>query len=155
MLLTITTTHQPATDLGYLLHKNPARLHSFALPFGEAHVFYPEATDERCTAALLVEARHDPEIVLARARADLSEQFSFAARAFGQLVSLSEVTTALQNVSGVVAVDVNQLYKEGETALLNPYLTADAPQSGAPPDALAAELLTLAPESLAKVTVQP
>jgi hypothetical protein len=107
------------------------------------------------TAALLVEARHDPEIVLARARADLSEQFSFAARAFGQLVSLSEVTTALQNVSGVVAVDVNQLYKEGETALLNPYLTADAPQSGAPPDALAAELLTLAPESLAKVTVQP
>ena len=55
MLLTITTTHQPATDLGYLLHKNPARLHSFALPFGEAHVFYPEATAERCTAALLLD----------------------------------------------------------------------------------------------------
>ena len=55
MLLTITTTHRPATDLGYLLHKNPARLHSFALPFGEAHVFYPEATAERCTAALLLD----------------------------------------------------------------------------------------------------
>lgn len=55
MLLTITTTHQPATDLGYLLHKNPARLHSFALSFGEAHVFYPEATAERCTAALLLD----------------------------------------------------------------------------------------------------
>jgi 3' terminal RNA ribose 2'-O-methyltransferase Hen1 len=55
MLLTITTTHQPATDLGYLLHKNPARLHSFALPFGEAHVFYPEATAERCTAAVLLD----------------------------------------------------------------------------------------------------
>jgi 3' terminal RNA ribose 2'-O-methyltransferase Hen1 len=55
MLLTITTTHQPATDLGYLLHKNPARLHSFALPFGEAHVFYPEASAERCTAALLLD----------------------------------------------------------------------------------------------------
>ena len=55
MLLTITTTHQPATDLGYLLHKNPARLHSFALPFGEAHVFYPEANQERCTAALLLD----------------------------------------------------------------------------------------------------
>ena len=54
MLLTITTTHQPATDLGYLLHKNPARLHSFALPFGEAHVFYPETNAERCTAALLL-----------------------------------------------------------------------------------------------------
>src|SRR5438876_6673429 len=55
MLLTITNTHQPATDLGYLLHKNPARLHTFELSFGKAHVFYPEASDERCTAALLLD----------------------------------------------------------------------------------------------------
>lgn len=55
MLLTITTTHAPATDLGYLLHKNPARLHSFELSFGKAHIFYPEATVERCTAALLLD----------------------------------------------------------------------------------------------------
>ena len=55
MLLTITTTHKPATDLGHLLHKHPERLQSFDLPFGQAHVFYPEATDERCTAALLLD----------------------------------------------------------------------------------------------------
>ncbi|MEW6212868.1 MAG: 3' terminal RNA ribose 2'-O-methyltransferase Hen1 [Acidobacteriota bacterium] len=55
MILTITTTHQPATDLGYLLHKNPARAQSFDLSFGRAHVFYPEATVERCTAALLLD----------------------------------------------------------------------------------------------------
>ena len=55
MLLTLTTTHVPATDLGFLLHKNPARLHSFPLAFGQAHVFYPEATAERCTAALLLD----------------------------------------------------------------------------------------------------
>src|ERR1051325_2359786 len=55
MLLTITTTHRPATDLGYLLRKNPARLHSFPLSFGHAHVFYPEATTDRCTAALLLD----------------------------------------------------------------------------------------------------
>ena len=30
MLLTITTTHRPATDLGFLLHKNPARRHECA-----------------------------------------------------------------------------------------------------------------------------
>jgi 3' terminal RNA ribose 2'-O-methyltransferase Hen1 len=53
MLLTLSTTHEPATDLGYLLHKNPAKLHSFELAFGKAHVFYPEATAERCTVALL------------------------------------------------------------------------------------------------------
>ena len=55
MLLTITTTHQPATDLGYLLHKNPARLQSVEITGGQAHVFYPEATAERCTAALLLD----------------------------------------------------------------------------------------------------
>jgi 3' terminal RNA ribose 2'-O-methyltransferase Hen1 len=55
MLLTITTTRHPATDLGHLLHKHPERLQSFPLPFGQAHVFYPEATEERCTAALLLD----------------------------------------------------------------------------------------------------
>src|SRR6476620_11203200 len=55
MLLTLTTTHRPATDLGYLLHKNPSRLQSFDQSFGTAHVFYPEASDDRCTAALLLD----------------------------------------------------------------------------------------------------
>ncbi|MEA5598553.1 3' terminal RNA ribose 2'-O-methyltransferase Hen1 [Rivularia sp. UHCC 0363] len=55
MLLTIATTHQPATDLGYLLHKHPNRCQSFSLSFGEAHVFYPEANNEQCTAALLLD----------------------------------------------------------------------------------------------------
>ncbi len=54
MLLTITNLQPPATDLGYLLHKNPARAQSFDLAFGQAHVFYPEAADDRCTAALLL-----------------------------------------------------------------------------------------------------
>jgi 3' terminal RNA ribose 2'-O-methyltransferase Hen1 len=55
MLLTITNTQPPAADLGYLLRKNPARRHSFDLAFGQAHVFYPEASQERCTAALLLD----------------------------------------------------------------------------------------------------
>lgn len=55
MVITITTTHEPATDLGFLLRKNPARPQSFSLAFGNAHVFYPEATTERCTVALLIE----------------------------------------------------------------------------------------------------
>jgi len=55
MLLTITTTRSPATDLGYLLHKHPDRCQTFDLSFGCAHVFYPEADDRRCTAALLLD----------------------------------------------------------------------------------------------------
>ena len=55
MLLRITSTHTPATELGYLLHKHPDKVQSFELTFGVGHVFYPEATAERCTAALLVD----------------------------------------------------------------------------------------------------
>jgi 3' terminal RNA ribose 2'-O-methyltransferase Hen1 len=55
MLLTLTLTRPPATDLGYLLHKHPERVQRFELPFGAAHVFYPEATEERTTAALLLD----------------------------------------------------------------------------------------------------
>ncbi|NJP34265.1 3' terminal RNA ribose 2'-O-methyltransferase Hen1 [Micromonospora thermarum] len=55
MLLTLTTTHRPATDLGHLLVKHPDRAHSFDVPVGTAHVFYPEADEERCTAALLLD----------------------------------------------------------------------------------------------------
>lgn len=55
MLLTITTTYRPATDLGFLLHKNPARVQTFDLTFGQVHVLYPEATESRCTAALILD----------------------------------------------------------------------------------------------------
>ncbi|MHB1431805.1 MAG: 3' terminal RNA ribose 2'-O-methyltransferase Hen1 [Streptosporangiaceae bacterium] len=55
MLLTITTTAEPASDLGYLLHKHPGRVQSFSLSAGAAHVFYPEVSAERTTAALLLE----------------------------------------------------------------------------------------------------
>ncbi|KXO99541.1 3' terminal RNA ribose 2'-O-methyltransferase Hen1 [Tsukamurella pseudospumae] len=65
MYLTVSTTRTPATDLGFLLHKHPDRVQEFSQPFGTATVFYPEASEERCTAALLLEV--DP-IALARRR---------------------------------------------------------------------------------------
>lgn len=70
MLLSITTSHSPATDLGYLLHKNPFKAQEFPLSFGRAHVFYPEARKERCTAVLLVDV--DP-VALVRRRGPSGE----------------------------------------------------------------------------------
>ncbi len=69
MLLTITTTWQPATDLGYLLHKNPTRCQEFELACGKAYVFFPEATETTCTAALLLDV--DP-VGMVRGRAGSS-----------------------------------------------------------------------------------
>ncbi len=73
MLLTLTTTYTPATDLGYLLHKHPGRYQTFSLSFGKAHVFFPQADRERCTAALLVEV---DAIALARSRRKIAHGFS-------------------------------------------------------------------------------
>lgn len=55
MLLTLTTTYDPATDLGFLLHKHPDSVRSVDLWFGSAHVFYPAAGPDRTTAAVLLD----------------------------------------------------------------------------------------------------
>ena len=75
MLLTVTTTHRPATDLGFLLMKHPDNVHETGLAFGRATVFYPEASEGRCTAALTVEV--DPvELVRGKGKgAAIEEQY--------------------------------------------------------------------------------
>ncbi|MEV4346533.1 3' terminal RNA ribose 2'-O-methyltransferase Hen1 [Actinoplanes sp. NPDC049596] len=73
MLLTVSTTHRPATDLGYLLVKHPDKVHTFDVPTGTAYVMYPEVTDERCTAALLLDV--DPQRL--RAQRDAFELSQF------------------------------------------------------------------------------
>lgn len=74
MLLTITTTHEPATDLGFLLHKHPSRIQTYDLTVGKAHVFYPESTAERCTAALLLDV--DPVGLVRGGRARAAQRDS-------------------------------------------------------------------------------
>nr|WP_223185193.1 3' terminal RNA ribose 2'-O-methyltransferase Hen1 [Streptomyces sp. CBMA152] len=67
--MTITTTgtpERPATDLGFLLHKHPGKAQAFSTSHGTAHVLYPEASVERCTAALLLEV--DPVALVRRGK---------------------------------------------------------------------------------------
>lgn len=69
VFLTISTTgtsERPATDLGFLLHKHPEKAQTFSTSHGTAHVFYPEASAERCTAALLLEV--DPVALVRRGK---------------------------------------------------------------------------------------
>lgn len=76
MLLTITSSASPATDLGFLLHKNPDRVHEKELPFGIARVCYPEATADRCTAALIVDI--DPVELVRGRRGQQGNAFSLS-----------------------------------------------------------------------------
>ncbi len=106
MLLTLTTTHSPATDLGYLLHKNPSRPQWFNLSVGRAHVFYPEADPDRCTAALMLEI--DPVGLVRNRRGPSGEGFSleqyvndrpYAASSFLAVAIAQVYSSALSGIS--------------------------------------------------------
>jgi 3' terminal RNA ribose 2'-O-methyltransferase Hen1 len=103
MYLSIATTHRPATDLGFLLHKHPERVHELDLTFGKAHVFYPEATDTRCEAVLVIDV--DP-VGLVRGRGSgegLLDQYvndrPYAASSFLSVALNRVYRTAMSGVS--------------------------------------------------------
>ena len=62
--------------------------------------------------------------MLAQIEADLNTAFAFEQRSFGQPVTAAEVVTLIQQVPGVIATDLNQLYVTGATAQLNQVLSA-------------------------------
>ncbi|RZQ63550.1 3' terminal RNA ribose 2'-O-methyltransferase Hen1 [Amycolatopsis suaedae] len=87
MLLTITTTHRPATDLGFLLFKHPERTRSVTLSAGRAHVFFPRATETECTAALQVEV--DSVALVRGDRAQLTQYVNDRPYAAGSLLAVA------------------------------------------------------------------
>ncbi|MBT2519346.1 hypothetical protein J7E29_18035 [Streptomyces sp. ISL-90] len=103
MLATITYTGPSATDLGYLLHKHPAKVQTFEMSVGQAHVFYPEATDERCTVALLLEV--DPIGLVRNKRFGGSDSFSL-----GHYVNDRPYAS-----SSMLAVALGQLFRTAMT----------------------------------------
>lgn len=97
MLLTMTTTHHPATDLRYLLYKNPARPQAFELSFGRAHVFYPEATENQSRAALLLEV--DPIGLVLNRKGPPGEGFSLEQYVNDQRKSIGRLFARPANAS--------------------------------------------------------
>ncbi|MFC0628311.1 3' terminal RNA ribose 2'-O-methyltransferase Hen1 [Kribbella deserti] len=107
MFLSLTTTSSglgaPATDLGFLLHKNPGRPQSITVAGGTAYVLYPEATDERCTAALLLEV--DPIALVRAGRGKATEGFTL-----GQYVNDRPYAA-----SSLLAVALGKLFRTAMT----------------------------------------
>ncbi len=97
----------------------------------------------KVVAFIKVDPAYLSDRVLEAVEAALRASFSFEARSFGQPVTLSEVITVMQDVAGVVAVDVTKLHRAERPETRETFLPADVPQVGAGPDAAAAELLTL------------
>jgi len=103
----------------------------------------------RLAAAVKIDPDFLPEKVLAEVDRKLRNTFSFAARAFGQPVHLSEVIGTMQSVRGTLAVNVTELHRSDESIDLKDHIAAAAPRPGDDDEVLPAELLTLDPRPLA------
>lgn len=76
------------------------------------------------TAKILVDGQYVGEDVIAAMKTVLVKAFSFEARGFGQAVMKSDVLAVMQGVEGVVAVDLDALYLDGQSSVLNDALPA-------------------------------
>lgn len=105
-------------------------------------------------AELYIHPDFQDEIVVKAARLALREVFSFDVRAFNQAVHLSEVISTLQKVKGVIAVDVNHLFRSDAgpanppPGSLRPGVTSSGDQ------VMGSELLTLDPAPLDQIRVK-
>jgi hypothetical protein len=115
--------------------------------FGKAHV--PIRIESYLPVKFRLRARLkiDPDavttIVMSDVRKALEDAFSFDARTFGQAVSLSEVESVIQSVSGVIFVDVDTLNRVGLPTPLSGRLTAALPKINTNGTLQAAEILTI------------
>lgn len=111
MLVTVTytpTDGQDATALGFLIYKHPAKVQTFSAPVGDIHVFYPEATPERCTVAMMLEV--DP-IALVR-----NKRFRGDAGALGHYVNDRPYVA-----SSMLAVAIGTVFRTAMTGRSDSY----------------------------------
>lgn len=102
----------------------------------------------RVKAAVKVLETHLADKVVPAVEAALRAHFAFAARSFGETVSIDEVAAVAQGVAGVEAVHIIRLYREGEPPALTPRLFARLPTAALTTLPEPAELLTLTSEPI-------
>jgi hypothetical protein len=110
----------------------------------------------KLVANVKVDARYLKSLVFSAVEAALQASFSFPARAFGQVVTAAEVITVIQQVAGVVAVDLDTLYLPPATGGLNQVLpTTIAHWNAAKQTIEPAELLLINPVGITLLEMQP
>ena len=108
-------------------------------------------------ATIGVDAKYLPDVVAAAVMLALQDRYGFSARKLGQSVTQVDVIATIQNIPGVVFVNLTALFvsdPSNPTASLADVLTAAQPTPGTSRfTAQAAELLTLDPRPIQITTV--
>jgi predicted phage baseplate assembly protein len=124
-----------------------ASLREHADPTVRVRVVASQPAGFRLALKVAVDATREPAAVLAAVEAALRARYGAAARPIGAAVHRSEVIAAAASVVGVVAVDLDRLYRGGAKPTLQDRLLAAGAlvHAGAP---VGAELLALDPGPL-------
>jgi predicted phage baseplate assembly protein len=144
VLVTVAGPNGAAVIPGSATYENLlAAMRAAGDPFVELRVKTFRPAYFRFAGNVKINPDFESEKVLAAVEQALRESFSFIARGFGQPVMLSEVIAVIQAVPGVLAVDVDKLYRSGNMPGLQQRLLAELPVLSANGQLSAAELLTL------------
>lgn len=146
--LTIAGYQGASVPLDSPLYKNLCKaIQNAGIPDVAIHIANAEYKRFNLTASIQVHPDYLPDKVRSTVDQQLRDHFSFSRRQFGQPVALSEVISVMQEVAGVVAVDVDALYIKGKEVKPNPSLTAAIPtsfqQSDSKSEPPGAELITI------------
>jgi hypothetical protein len=146
ILLTIGGPSGAAIDAGSETHTKLLKaLHDYGDPFALIKMATFRAVDFRLAGNLFVDERYEDETVLAAVKGALLESFRYDRRLFGQAVFASEVIQVIQGVDGVLAVDLDELYRGDQAPFAHTRLLADPPHLDQHGSMLAAELITIDP----------
>lgn len=147
ILITVAGPKGAAVESGSKLHTNLSNaLLGAGDPLVDFRVLSYRSAPFRIAGNIIVDPTYVEEDVLADTKSQLREAFSFSVREFGQPVMLSEVIAVIQEVPGVIAVDIDRLYRTDESETIPPStrLNAALPEKDSTSDKLlGAELLVL------------
>jgi hypothetical protein len=155
VFLTVAGPDGTAVEEGGSVH---ASLHGALQGSGDPYAKISSATFVaaffRLHAKVIVHIDHEAEKVLEAVRGSVRQAFRFERREFVQPVALSEVISIMQSVPGVVAVDVDALYRSDAAQPSLESRLPVRPTTRAPGgEILAAELLLLDPAPLVDTVV--
>ncbi len=84
-------------------------------PIQQMQVNFSKVERFNLAARVLIDSVYEEHQVMEQVTASLQAMFAFEQRAFGQAVTASEAIAAIQSVAGVVAVDLDALYRFGQS----------------------------------------
>ena len=130
------------------------RLKSISAPGAQITVKPHTPVTANLVCRLFTDIAYTEDDIIRQSMSALLEAFGFDRRSLGEPLRATKVMAVLQTIPGVIAVDIDLLYRADETPRLNTILRARRPANGRRDNFMGAELITFARDNI-RLTVLP